>query len=367
MQKSKILVIEDIKDVLIFTVETLNVEGFECLGVNSGTEAIKVVKKFSPDLIICDIMMPDMDGYQVFDTIKKISSLRNVPFIFLTALSTKEELRKGMDLGADDYLTKPISYDDLISAVQSRLAKKKKENEEFEKELKSLQNNISSSIPHELLSPINNILGISSFMNNKARDLGYLDIENFSKEILKAGNKLLNIVKKFIFYTEVELNLDNPKYAEKYKNNITVSPDDIIKSIMNEIAARYGREADINVELDDLILKIENSHFKIIVNELIDNAFKFSDKSTEVSVKLGRAKDEAELIILNKGVAISPANLKRIGAFMQFDKPILNQQGIGLGLIISKRLVEFYNGSFIIKNIDDSYINVTVRFKIKEY
>lgn len=363
----KILVIEDTIDVLRYITESLNVEGYECIGAENGDEGIKIAQTFIPDLIICDIMMPDMDGYEVLDRIKQYPSLVNTPFIFLTALSTIDDRRKGMDSGADDYLTKPISYDQLISAVQARLSKKDQEKKEFEKELKTLQDNISNSIPHELLSPINNILGIGNLMFTKARDLAHTDIENFSRGIINSGDKLLNIIKKFIYYTEIEINLASLDYAKTYKHNLTTRPDLIIRSIINEIADKYGRLEDCMNELENLILKIDENHFMIIVNELIDNAFKFSERDDEIVVKLSKVDNIAELSIFNKGTAISPENLSKIGAFRQFDRDVHNQEGIGLGLTIVRRFIDFYEGRFYIENAEDNFVNVTATIPIKEY
>ena len=362
----KILVIEDDINSLLFIEEVLTIEKYEFCGVKSGLEAIEVVNKFMPDLIVCDIMMPDMDGYEVFNKIKQISPLKNIPFIFITALSTKKDLRKGMDLGADDYITKPFTSEQLISSIQTRLSKKKDEMEGFEKEIKSLQKNISTSIPQELLSPLNNILGIGNLMQTKFREISYDDIEKFGIEINKYGGKLLNIIKKFIFYTEVELMFSDSEQKKKLLNGITIWPEKIILSIANEISERYNRINDFILNIENSNLQIDETHFRILIHELIDNAFKFSESGDIVEVKLTSKDSYAELSICNKGNPISVENQNKIGAFRQFNKDIYDQEGIGLGLTIVKRLIEFYEGELGFENTDNSFVKVSIRLKIDD-
>jgi len=362
----KILIIEDNNVALVYTCEILSMGGYECKGAEEGKTAIEIAQVFMPDLIICDIMMPDMDGYTVFKEVKQIPALASTPFIFLTALAAEGDLRKGMNLGADDYLTKPINADQLVSAVKTRLSKKEKESEAFEHEIKSLQLNISSSIPQQLLSPINNILGIGNLMLLKSRNLDYEDIEKFSSGIINSGEKLLNIIKKFIFYTEVELTLANPAKKAELENKVTSNPDFIIPAMADEMAIRYDRRTDCVIDSKNMTLIIEENHFKIILNELLDNAFKFSSNGDKININLLKADGMAELSLTYKGGTMSEENIRKIGAFRQFDKELQEQEGAGLGLTLVKRITEYYNGLFSISNNEKGLIHVVTRLMTKD-
>jgi DNA-binding response OmpR family regulator len=118
-----ILIIEDNKDVLDNTTELLELAGYKVSGAINGKEGVKVAKETLPDLIICDIMMPEMDGYDVLYYLSIDPKTSTIPFIFLTAKSDATDFRKGMELGADDYLTKPFEEIDLIKSVERRLSK----------------------------------------------------------------------------------------------------------------------------------------------------------------------------------------------------------------------------------------------------
>lgn len=117
----KILVIEDNKEMLENIAEMLELFNYSILKALNGTKGFEQAKNAKPDLIICDIMLPDIDGYKVLQMLEDDISTKGIPFIFLTAKTEKSDIRKGMNLGADDYLTKPFDKADLINAVEARL------------------------------------------------------------------------------------------------------------------------------------------------------------------------------------------------------------------------------------------------------
>ena len=119
----KLLLIEDDRVLRENTAELLELSDYTVLTAPNGKVGITAAKEHLPDLIICDIMMPEVDGYGVLEDLSSDSSTQHIPFIFLSAITEHKSIRKGMDLGADDYLTKPFEEEDLISAVESRLAK----------------------------------------------------------------------------------------------------------------------------------------------------------------------------------------------------------------------------------------------------
>lgn len=118
-----ILVIEDQAKILENTLETLEMEGFEVLGAPNGMAGVQLARAYHPDLILCDIMMPGMDGYTVLLELQNDPATATIPFIFLTARGDRESQRQGMELGADDYVTKPFTTSELLAAVATRLQK----------------------------------------------------------------------------------------------------------------------------------------------------------------------------------------------------------------------------------------------------
>jgi CheY-like chemotaxis protein len=151
----KILLIEDNLFVRENTAAILDLAGYKVEVAINGKEGVQKAMQFVPDIILCDIMMPEMDGYDVLNEIRKKKDLQSVPFIFLTALSKKSEVRKGMNMGADDYITKPFEDKELIDAIEGRLKKiefLKKDFIKNEKGIKSFFKEASQYIQLESLS-----------------------------------------------------------------------------------------------------------------------------------------------------------------------------------------------------------------------
>jgi CheY-like chemotaxis protein len=118
-----ILVIEDQVKILENILETLELEGYQTQGASNGTAGVQLARAHHPDLIICDVMMPGMDGYAVLMELQNNPETATIPFMFLTARADRDSQRQGMELGADDYLTKPFTRSELVAAVATRLNK----------------------------------------------------------------------------------------------------------------------------------------------------------------------------------------------------------------------------------------------------
>ncbi|GAB2700440.1 response regulator [Mucilaginibacter koreensis] len=138
--KTKILIIEDNNDIRESTAEILELTGYEVLQAANGRQGVEMAQQFKPDLILCDIMMPELDGYGVLYMLNKNPETASTPFIFLTAKAERVDLRKGMEMGADDYLTKPFDDLELLNAIESRLNKKEKQQAFYNKSLSDLEN-----------------------------------------------------------------------------------------------------------------------------------------------------------------------------------------------------------------------------------
>src|SRR5688572_1339975 len=134
----KILLIEDNKDVRENTVEILKLANYNVIAAKNGKEGVEFAQAENPDLIVCDIMMPVLDGYGVLHLLSKTDATSRIPFIFLTAKAERSDLRKGMEMGADDYLTKPFDDIELLNAIESRLKKTEILKKEFSKDIQGV-------------------------------------------------------------------------------------------------------------------------------------------------------------------------------------------------------------------------------------
>src|SRR5206468_9443720 len=134
-RNAKVLVIDDTAEIRLIISESLKIYGFTVLTAEDGVKGIEVAREDSPDLIICDINMPNLDGYATLTAIRQNESTATTPFVFLSGATDKPNVRRGMELGADDYLTKPFTHKELITAVNARLTKQAEVQRQSEKKL----------------------------------------------------------------------------------------------------------------------------------------------------------------------------------------------------------------------------------------
>lgn len=144
-----ILVIEDEAQTREIFLRCLKFEKFEGIGAENGSTGVRLATKHQPDLVVCDIMMPDMNGYEVLTTLRRDEATASIPFIFLTAKVEMTDLRQGMTLGADDYLTKPCTVEDFLDAIAARLQRQ----EDLKRGLKPGQQKEENSIAAETIFP----------------------------------------------------------------------------------------------------------------------------------------------------------------------------------------------------------------------
>jgi CheY-like chemotaxis protein len=155
----KVLVIEDEQPLLEEVMDMLRFEGFEALGAPNGLEGVRLAQQHLPDLILCDIVMPAMDGYGVLFELRNDPALATTPFIFLTARVRRPEQRTGMAMGADDYLTKPFTHDELLATIHAQIEKQQARLRLTEQRLQQLGEKILAAMPHEMRTPLVGIFG----------------------------------------------------------------------------------------------------------------------------------------------------------------------------------------------------------------
>jgi K+-sensing histidine kinase KdpD len=357
----KILVIEDAKDLRDDIIEMLVLEGFESVGAENGIHALSLLETERPNLIICDVMMPEMDGYEVLEHVRNTPDIAATPFIFLTSKTERANVRHGMILGADDYLTKPFLVTELLETIKSQLKKHGGLNDIVNKRLNELRENITTALPHELRTPLNTIIGFSDMILNEAKQVPVEQVLEWTQHISTSAHRLYRMVENYIAYARISIAFDSPDQLLLYQAERLMGIETIVQSQASRLSQRYKREKDIiaQVETADFI-QVSYSDMLKILEELLDNALKFSEPDTPINIQ-GDIVDQCyRLTISDKGRGITPDQTQKIGAYMQFDRWFYEQQGMGLGLAIVDRLVKIYEGKFSIESIADGGTQATV-------
>lgn len=341
-----VLVIEDdalVRDALVIT---LTEAGYQVSDVPNGWTGLDVIKSQQPDLILCDITMPGMTGLEVLRETRKDPATVDIPFICVTGRIEQEDRRIGMNLGADDYLTKPITREDLLSTIRSRLGQRSRELNKHEMTIHKLRDNIVYALPHELRTPLTHILGYAEIMKTSAKSLSPDEVENMSSSIFKAGERLHHLFENYLVYAQLELVTTDSGYMERLRNARLGDAATIITDVALTCARQHNREADLKLDITTSSLRIAEHNLAKICNEIIDNAFKFSKPGTRVRVKAEPKGSDYSVQIRDRGRGMTVEQINSIGAYMQFDRALYEQQGVGMGFYLAKRMVELHGGEF---------------------
>ena len=358
---SKILVIEDENLIRESIVDALEEEGYQCLQAENGRIGIETAKENLPDLILCDIKMPETNGHQVLVALKEDPTTSTIPFVFISALVDKKDFRTGMELGADDYITKPFTNEELLNSVRLRLSK----NEEVQIKLNELKKNIAQSLPHELRTPLISILGYAQLLMDRHREIYDDQVYEYAQTIHESGLRLHRLIQNFIIFTRLELVGAPTKGKATIETRASDVTKPFVESIITKIAKRYKRLDDLEFEIAETSIKMSIDDVAVIIEEITDNAFKFSNSNSKVSVKVYPEGNNFVMTISDLGRGMKDDQISQIGAYVQFERKKYEQQGSGLGLTISKRLAELHGGSFKMESVYGEKTVVTVKVPSK--
>lgn len=359
-----ILIVDDDPKLRAFLDDTLRFGGYNTLMAADGYAGINLASKHIPDLIISDINMPHFNGYQMLEDVRNTPRLSNIPVIFLTAESHYSEMRKGMTGGAEDYLIKPVTPQDVLAAVKVQLDKRATLDEQHHKTLRLLRKKIIYALPHELHTPLQAILGYAQLLQMDNGATPPEAVLEYAGYIAEAGSRLQRLIENYLIFAQLELiHLDADATAAAH-NHIVKDSEPIITKAAQDIATRHDRLDDLQIHLTHQALRISETDLAKIMLELIDNAFKFSPPGLPIVVQSRRHEDLLYIWVRDEGCGMSEEEVAQMDAYMQFGRELYEQQGIGLGFAVAKRLVELHNGAIKIDTLPNQGTVVTVRFPL---
>lgn len=361
----KILVIDDAEFILDSTAVLLGFEGYEVVTACDGVEGLKMAFEHNPDLILCDISMPNLDGYGVVEELRKHEKTLTTPFIFLTAFTEKSNMRLGMEKGADDFLVKPYSRDELIAAIDAQWKKHSNIEKQVQEKVDVVGKNVTYALPHEFRTVLNQVVGSARFLLANPDNIQPSEIVELSNDIISSAQRLLKITENFLIYVRIESIVSSAEKKRQLLNNRTDEPCATLYDIANTSAYNLGRLDDLEIKnlIDQITIQMSTETFHKIVDELIDNAIKFSEPGTKIIINSWLEEDLLYITIEDKGRGMSKEQINNIGAYVQFERTMYEQQGVGLGLIIAKRFVEIHDGKFFIESQEG--LGTKIMFAVK--
>lgn len=371
MTKAKILLIEDDRYVRENAAEILEYDGYTTQTAKDGVDGLALVEPFQPDIILCDIMMPRMDGYNVLMQLKENRETASLPFVFITAKVSRAEQRFGMNLGADDYLMKPFTPEELLQTVESRLGLKKIRDKATDDRLDDLRHNLMYTLPHELRTPLTGILGYTAMLLEDFEGFKRDQVLNMLQSVERAGLRLHRMIENYLLYAQLEVLQSDHERSLLLRQIVLNEPHEIIQhTTINHINSQNLYQPEVEFDLTPASVQIAPDDLTKIIKELVDNGMKFAFPNTPLKIHshvesdLESESKHYQIRITNQGKGMTREQIKSVGAYMQFDRRIQEQQGAGLGLVIVKRLAQLYGGQMQIVSVPQQETSVIIQLPI---
>ncbi len=334
--KSRILVVDDVVQNLQVVGTMLRNEGHDVMPASSGAQALDRVRARIPDLILLDLMMPEMDGLEVCQRLKADPATREIPVIFLTASNEMDHLVKGFEAGAVDYVTKPFNGAELLARVRTHLELKLAR--ERLREMNDEKNEFMGIAAHDLRNPLSAIKGYSEMVIEDALDLKHRDLEEHGRRILDTTVRMAEMVQNLLDANRIERGEMQVNLAATDFAALAAS----VTETQRPRAAAKQQTIHLENEPAPVSVMVDPAVLVQVLENLISNAVKYSPPGKHIWVSLRREPDGARCTVRDEGPGLSAEDKKKLfGKFARLSaKPTGGEHATGLGLSIVKKMVE---------------------------
>jgi signal transduction histidine kinase len=361
--KEQILIVEDDIAMSSGIRDVLEMAGYRVQLAENGLDALALLERFRPDLIISDIMMPEMDGYQFLERMRRRTEWAAIPFIFLTAKGQRSDIRAGKQLGADDYLVKSVDLEDLLVVVRAKLDRSLVLRQQARVEMELLKNNILSMLSHEFRTPLTYITGYVDLLQEG--DWSVEDLQRFLARIKGGSARLNRLVEDFLLLVRFET--EDAKTAYSVEKILFNNWRSLISRIFNTLSDQATRRSvDLVAEVPPDLPKIEahEGYLENALQRLIDNAIRFSKPDGGRVIARVALEDRSVVVhVIDNGIGIPAVEVpKMFEKFHQINRERMEQQGAGIGLAIVKGFVDLHGGEAECNSEDGAGSEFILRF-----
>lgn len=356
MNKNKILLVEDEINLRETICEYLKYEDYDVVSAENGQEALDILDYWIPDLILCDIMMPIMDGHKFHEILRQNSTFNAIPFIFLTAKKDDNIREKCIYDGVDEFIPKPFKFDELTKMVNTKI----KRFNEIKNSCNNIYTGSKNVFLHEINTPLNGILGSIDLLIEDGESFNEEDKSIFYEAIKISGERLNRTMRNVILFQNIKNN------TTKFNEDIESDLSDSFLKVRKMLSPYYENyKKRIRADLSNVKIKMSSDFLEFVLYELIDNALKFSLTSKQVSVIGSIYNDKYyELNITDYGIGFKQEELKSIEPNKQFNRKQIEHQGLGLGLYLSRIIVLKSKGLFSIVSKEGEGTKITLLLPI---
>jgi two-component system sensor histidine kinase/response regulator len=335
-----VLVVDDNPLIVDVVTGLLRSQNYEVMSSCNGHDAWELLRTNHVDVVICDIMMPKMGGYELYEVLRGDPQYTHIPFVFLTALDDQKEIDHGKEVGADDYLCKPFEPEELLAVVKGKLARSKGLREQSEKRFDEYRRKIIHTLSHEFRTPLVAVNSGVELLLDYQNALDSDKARHLLDAVKRGGARLEKLVGDFMTLQQIEAGMT----ARLFEARATeCSLPKIVEGYLRLRQDAFKSQGTVLVFADHsegAPVRIVEAHIVDCIDRLISNAVKFSGKNACVELELEFDCSErcVRLAVKDRGIGLDMSKLKEaIDVFGQINREKLEQQGGGLGLAIASK------------------------------
>jgi signal transduction histidine kinase len=351
--KPYILIVDDTAANLRVLGSLLRSEGWTVAAATSGEQALKLVDRRLPDLALLDVMMPEMDGFELCRRLRAATATRDLPILFITALTDEENIVRGFSEGAQDYIAKPFRQAELIARVRTHLALRDatRRAEQQAADLARLnadKDRFYSIIAHDLRSPLAGMLGLSEALAANLAEFTPAELAESTIEMAKSARNLYQLLENLLEWSQLQT------------GHMECRPERLdLQVVLTDLADLFSQSAQQkNIALQLQLLPAEawgdRRMIHAVFRNLLSNALKFTRSGGAVTLRSGMREGKVVGEISDTGEGIGPAQLEHL--FSLGTKPVsktgtAGERGTGLGLVLCRELIERAGGAIAARSV----------------
>jgi len=349
----KILIVDDTIDTVELLTKRLRAEGYDTEQAFDGQECLDKVEPYQPDLIILDVMMPKVDGFEACHRIKENEATKHIPILMLTAKSEIPDKVKGLDTGADSYLTKPFNYKELSANIRSLLTKKNATEKQAQKEKFFALDQMVDEVSHEIRNPLVSIGGFTRRIRN-----------NLDKD--DQNRKYLDIILQNVTTLE---RMMNHLIGLKQAAVIYIEETDINTVVLNSLAKHRKKITELGILLTTNLasdlphLRLDTDNLTLALGNIIENGLEaMVGEKKELTIRTEITEGNVEISIKDTGKGIAREKIKNIYDPFYTGKT----HGPGLGLYLALKIIQNNKGTIRVESVENHGTCIKVRLPIQQ-
>jgi signal transduction histidine kinase len=355
LKNNLVLIVDDNYKNLQLLGNVLRGENLDIAVAVNGIQALQIAREVSPSLILLDIMMPEMDGYQVCQKLKENPLTSEIPIIFLTAKTEADDIIKGLSLGAVDYITKPFNTQELLIRVKTHLALQNSKEEL--KKINAEKDKFFSIIAHDLKNPFITMLGFSSMLVTDYFDFNDDERIGYLKEMESVAKKSYELLENLLQWSRSQT-------GRLEFNPTTINLNEIVNDVV-ELLTPQAKAKDItitNLLIENNIVFADIEMIKTIIRNICSNGIKFTNRGGNISIYATQNNKNVILSIKDNGIGMDEKTIEGLFSLSSHNsrKGTMNESGTGLGLLLCKEFAEKNKGQLEVF----SKVNEGAEFKL---